>query len=215
MKKAVLFWSVGICAVGLLLWWGNEALRPSKRGITIMAEPIVAQTLKQMTQDAALIVVAVHQGEVERPSTGSSMETKVFSFAVRDTLKGDAPDNIHVRVPYRHVETLSVDGEKVEVALKRPKYIAPKTGESMVLFLSQRDADGTYLPAFQPFLIARDGRGAAKLMIGRNNQSTVELSDGTRVTLKEEVQIKDEITGRSFAEVVEEIEQMTKKQPGS
>ncbi|MFC7440233.1 hypothetical protein [Laceyella putida] len=215
MKKAVMLWIGGIYVVGLLSWWGYEAWQSPERNVMIMADPVVAHDLKQMSQEASLIVVAISEGEAGQRSTASSTEVKTFSFAVHETLKGKAPANMQVRVPYRRVETLSMDGERAKVALKKPMVVAPAVGKKVVLFLDRRSADGAYHVAFQPYLIEQDEQGKAKLIISKESQATVELEDGTRVTLKEDAQIKDTITGRPFADVVREIKNMAVKRSGS
>ena len=146
---------------------GCTATEESKR-IEVGTDYNVAENLSQMANDAEMIVIGTfqkynHSYNAERnpknedeESTEAYSETKVYDFAIEETIKGDESEtSIQVSIPYTKELTGVRDekGNQLRFRVPSPAHVQPTIGKKYVLFLMKNKITGIYSAPFFPYMI--------------------------------------------------------------
>lgn len=174
--------------------------------------------------------------DINQEDKDNYVEGHIYNFSVDEVLKGTVDsDSIEINLRYldlvKHLESnevVSPDGivekEATEVTVHElevidPLYIKPELNKKYILFLAKDTDFMNYYGAIEPFSILIHGDGTTELqstLLNDDSDGVMSVSnhkiDEKKVVVMAHVdgQIKDDLTGKSYEEVITLIKALNK-----
>lgn len=170
MKRNYFFYALVLLLAACAVMVGASALRPLGQPVQVVEVPKFVcvemdsfENLEQLTDRAQVILVGEYTQQLE-PKEDQYGQTHCHAFAVRQVLKGHAPQQIIVCRSYSSASTYQAPGEQIAYQLPMPTYTEPLLGQTTLLFLSCRHTqDGDYYVSVgEPWEVIRDEEGLAQ-----------------------------------------------------
>ncbi len=199
--------------------------------------------LSEMVEEADVIVLGEYDGLYSKWNMANSssheiqsedVEGHLFSFHVKETLKGDYVKN-EILINHRYSESLVLEesneiidkngiilkgATKVftkKVENKDPLYIKPKSEKTYIVFLKENNKLGHFYPALEPFMIEFDLRNTAHLKSNLINWDKNKYKFETKVKdkifyieNKIDSTIKDNISGKKLRDIKDFVKRTSK-----
>mgnify|MGYP001456938655 CR=1 FL=1 len=211
-----------LVAMLMLFQFGCNATEEPKQ-IKVSPDYAVATDISEMVKNAETIVIGTfqeykHSYNAERnpkneheESKEAYSETKVYSFNVEKSLKGDVTESssIQVSIPYTKELTGLRDEQGKELRFRIPSigHVQPTLGKRYVLFLMKNERTNSYQAPFTPYMIEIQNDNKVVLQKPQEKVQTSFRSSNNQYQISVEgVHLeKDEISGKDLNVLINEV----------
>ncbi|MEQ6391321.1 hypothetical protein RZN22_18780 [Bacillaceae bacterium S4-13-58] len=227
-KKSIVYAVFSVLFIGLVGVFAYNLIKSDNKITTIhtTADYPISESIREMVDNSDLVVMgqfknmdskwnmARNPNNIQEPDSNLYVEGHMYNFKVEKTITGKLNnEEIKVNIKYSTERTYK-DDDRSEFQAKTidPLYIEPELNANYILFLNYDENFDNYYGSSEPFLILIEKNNIAKLIsntvnpIKSYNEQEIEINDKKKVVISSEVaQIKDNITGKTLEQIINEI----------
>lgn len=227
-KKSIVYAVFSVLFIGLVGVFAYNLIKSDNKITTIhtTADYPISESIREMVDNSDLVVMgqfknmdskwnmARNPNNIQEPDSNLYVEGHMYNFKVEKTITGKLNnEEIKVNIKYSTERTYK-DDDRSEFQAKTidPLYIEPELNANYILFLNYDENFDNYYGSSEPFLILIEKNNIAKLIsntvnpIKSYNEQEIEINDKKKVVISSEVaQIKDNITGKTLGQIINEI----------
>ncbi|ANY70332.1 hypothetical protein BBD42_30420 [Paenibacillus sp. BIHB 4019] len=212
----------GLClalVAGVLLFTAKEKYSPGTFHVNYSPDYAVSGDVAGLVHNSDYVVFGHYEKFIENWDMGENHLSEVYSFAVDESLLGDAKGKINVSIPHTVLLKHTLYDVDYEAALNLPNYSKPDFEKTYVLFLKKAQTKDVFGPSSVPFQVEVDSAGNVALKVNTENKELAlkTKQSGTIHFQTEQIELAriDKITGLTKEGLFAEIKAQVAAKAGS